>query len=113
MQSAEWEKPVACWNSERGKALALEAGIVPKPALASDAPEHKPVPKFASECGVSVENVGGIVIDEVSFIAAAVFGQEDSASFCSCSNFICSFSCSHMYRPCIIVGSSSFSIFCK
>ena len=35
--------------------------------------------KFASECGVSIENVGGIVIDEVSFIAAAVFGHCDHA----------------------------------
>ena len=29
--------------------------------------------KFLNECGVRVEDIGGIVIDEVSFIAAGVF----------------------------------------
>ena len=33
--------------------------------------------KFFSECGVSLDDVGGIVIDEVSFITAAVFGHVD------------------------------------
>ena len=33
--------------------------------------------KFASECGVSLDDIGGIVIDEVSFITAAVFGHVD------------------------------------
>ena len=33
--------------------------------------------KFANECGVRIEDVGGIVIDEVSFVAAGVFGQVD------------------------------------
>ena len=29
--------------------------------------------KFLNECGVRVEDIGGIVIDEVSFIAAGVY----------------------------------------
>ena len=33
--------------------------------------------KFSSECGVSLDDIGGIVIDEVSFITAAVFGHVD------------------------------------
>lgn len=35
--------------------------------------------KFLNECGVRVEDIGGIVIDEVSFIAAGVFGHVDHA----------------------------------
>ena len=33
--------------------------------------------KFFRECGVRIEDVGGIVIDEVSFISSAVFGHVD------------------------------------
>ena len=33
--------------------------------------------KFFSECGVSLDDVGGIVIDEVSFITSSVFGHVD------------------------------------
>ena len=34
--------------------------------------------KFYSECGVRIEDVGGIVIDEISFVAAGVLGHVDS-----------------------------------
>ena len=35
--------------------------------------------KFFKECGVRIEDIGGIVIDEVSFIATSVFGRIDHA----------------------------------
>ena len=35
--------------------------------------------KFLNECGVNVEDIGGIVIDEISFIASSVFGHVDHA----------------------------------
>ena len=34
--------------------------------------------KFAAECGVQIEDVGGIVIDEVSFNELQIFGHLDS-----------------------------------
>ena len=34
--------------------------------------------KFYSECGVRIEDLGRIVIDEISFVAARVFGHVDS-----------------------------------
>lgn len=35
--------------------------------------------KFYAECGVRIEDVGGLVVDEISFVTAATLGHVDWA----------------------------------